>query len=158
MARDYERSTSETSLDRLPSQLRGAIAAHADARDLTLDPVAPAFLTRSRRLRRPGRLARMTGTADRDTEHLTALVLGGRDVVVATYGAARGTAVLSARLEDVDVGDLPLPVDDGVSITGFATSVEGHAARGAFFVGLGPPRGDAAREALRAAVRVAKRG
>jgi hypothetical protein len=31
----------------------------------------------------------------------TALVLGAKDVLVATHGGQRGTAVLAARLEDV---------------------------------------------------------
>lgn len=155
--RDYERSTRATTLDRLAAPIRQAVTEQAERRQLTVGPAAPAFLTHSRRLRRPGLLARMTGAADQDTEHLTALILGDRDVLVATHGERRGTAVLSARLEDVDVAPLALAIDDGVSITGFATSVEGQAARGSFFVGLGPPDGDAAREALDEAVRAAKR-
>jgi hypothetical protein len=130
---------------------------------LTLAPDAPAFVTRSRRLRKPGLFARVTGTADRDAEHLAALVLGERDVIVATYGEQRGRAVLTARLEDVDVGS-PLDRhaaergDEGVTVTGFPVSVEGGSGRGSFFVGLGAPDGDAAREALLDAVRRAKEG
>jgi hypothetical protein len=63
--------------------------------------------------------------------------------------------VLSARLADVDTEDRlgRLRGDNaGVPINGFL--VDG--ARGSFFVGLGPPDGDAAREALEAAIRAAK--
>jgi hypothetical protein len=56
----------------------------AEASQVTLIEDAQAYLTHSRRLRKPGLFARLTGTADMDTEHLTALVLGAKDVVVAT--------------------------------------------------------------------------
>ena len=158
---DYERSTTATRLDALPGPLRAAVLERAEETQLTLATDAPAFVTRSRRLRKPGLLARVTGAADKDEEHLTALVLGARDVIVATYGEQRGTAVLTARLEDVDVGS-PLDAkaaelgDEGVTVTGFPVSVEGGSGRGSFFVGLGAPDGDAAHEALLDAVRGAK--
>ena len=93
-------------------------------------------------------------------------MLGARDVLVATHGEERGTAVLSARLEDVDVASLADRLggrgieiaDEGVTITGFATSVEGQATRGSFFVGLGAPANQSARATLHEAVRVAKAG
>ena len=50
---------------------------------ITLQPDAHAFVTHSRRLRKPGLLARMTGSGDKDTEHLTAMVIGTRDLLVA---------------------------------------------------------------------------
>jgi hypothetical protein len=158
---DYERSTTATTLDALPEPLRAAVQERATETQLTLAPGAPAFLTHSRRLRKPGLFARVTGTADNDAEHLTALVLGERDLIVATYGEQRGSAVLAARLEDVDVGS-PLDRraaaqgDEGVTVTGFPVSVEGGSGRGSFFVGLGAPDGDGAREALVDAVRRAK--
>ena len=43
-----------------------------------------------------------------------------------------------------------------MSVSGFATSVDGQARVGSFYVGLGAPAGDDAREALREAVRAAK--
>jgi hypothetical protein len=46
--------------------------------------------------------------------------------------------------------------DDGVSVTGFPTSVGGTTGRASFFVGLGPPDGGDARVALEDAVRRAK--
>ena len=158
---DYERSTTSTTLDGLPEPIRAAVLARADASQLTLAEDAQAFLTHSRRLRKPGLFARLTGTADKDTEHLTALVLGAKDVLIATHGERRGTAVLATRLEDVDVGSsvdrLAADMgDEGVTVTGFPTSVEGTTARGSFFVGLGPPDGGEARAALEDAVRRAK--
>ena len=157
MESGYARTTTATSLGGLPPAIRGALTAHAEARLLTVEPGAPAFLTHSRRLRKPGLLARMTGAGDKDTEHLTAIALGARDLLVCTHGEQRGTSVLSARLEDVGLDNLTLaPAGDGMSVSGFATSVEGEARVGSYYVGLGPPDGDAAREALREAVRAAK--
>jgi hypothetical protein len=158
---DYERSTTSTSLDGLPESIRAAVLARAEASQMTLAEDAQAFLTHSRRLRKPGLFARLTGTADRDTEHLTALVLGAKDVLVATHGERRGTVVLATRLEDVDVGSTVDRLaaemgDDGVSVTGFPTSVGGTTGRASFFVGLGPPDGGDARVALEDAVRRAK--
>jgi hypothetical protein len=133
---------------------------------LTVPGDAQAFLTHSKRLKKPGLFGRLTGTADKDTEHLTALVLGPTDVLVGIHGAERGTSVLAARLEDVDTSSLDerlaatgVKLDDtGVTITGFPVSVEGTTSRGSFFVGLGPPDGDRAQEALTDAVRAAKAG
>jgi hypothetical protein len=157
MAPDYDRSTIATSLEGLPDPIREAIVAHAQSRMITLQPDARAFVTRSRRLRKPGLLARMTGTGDTDAEHLTAMVIGPRDLLLGTHGAERGTAVLSARLEDVGLDSLTLAAaGDGMSVSGFGTSVDGHGRVGSFYVGLGAPDGDDAREALREAVRVAK--
>ena len=157
MEPDYARTTTATSLGGLPAALREAMTAHAEARMLTVDAAAPAYLTHSRRLRKPGLLARVTGTGDKDTEHLTAIALGPRDLLVCTHGEQRGTTVLSARLEDVGINTLTLaPAGDGMSVSGFATSVEGEARVASYYVGLGAPDGDAAREALREAVRAAK--
>jgi hypothetical protein len=157
MVSDYARSTTATSLEGLPDPIREAIIAHAQARMITLQPDAHAFVTHSRRVRKPGLLARMTGSGDQDIEHLTAMVIGTRDLLVATHGEQRGTTVLSARLEDVGLDSLTLaPADDGMSVSGFASSVEGEARVASFYVGLGAPAGDDARAALREAVRAAK--
>ena len=64
---DYERSTTATRLDALPEPVRAAVQERATETQLTLAPDAPAFLTQSRRLRKPGLFARVTGTADKDT-------------------------------------------------------------------------------------------
>jgi hypothetical protein len=158
---DYAHTTTAATLASLPDPLRTAVLERATAAQLALAPDAPAYLTHSRRLKKPGVFARLTATADRDTEHLTALVLGRNDVLVATHGNQRGTAVLAARLEDVDAGS---PIDrlaatrgdHGVTVTGFPVAVAGDAGRGSFFVGLGAPAGQRARAALNAAVRHAK--
>ena len=160
----YERSTRSTTLAALPEPIRAAVLERADASQLTLAPDAEAYLTTSRRLAKPGLLGRLTGTADKDSEHLTAMVLGAKDILVATHGEHRGTAVLAARLEDVEVGSSVDRLDldgvaierEGVTVTGFPVAVEGSAGRGSFFVGLGAPDGEAARAALDAAVRRAK--
>ncbi len=88
-------------------------------------------------------------------------MLGAKDVLVATYGERRGTVVLAARLEDVEVGSTAdrLAADigeDGVTVTGFPTTVAGTTGRGSFFVGLGLPDGPEARASLEDAVRRAK--
>lgn len=161
---DYERSTRTTTLARLPEPIQAAMLKRASATQLTIDDRAPAYLTHSRRLRKPGLFARLTGTADKDTEHQTAFVLAAKDLLVATHGARRGTAVLNARLEDVEVASLADRLnamglelgDDGVTVTGFPVSVEGVTSRGSYFIGLGPPEGENARAALIEAVREAK--
>jgi hypothetical protein len=161
---DYERSTEATTLDGLPEPIRAAVLDRPEAAQLTVAADAPAYLTLSRRLKKPGLLGRLTGTADRDAEHLTALVLGGRDVLVATHGEQRGTTVLTARLEDVAVGSVADRLvaagaareDEGVTVTGFPVAVEGAGGRGSFFVALGPPDGATARATLEDAVRPAK--
>ena len=158
---DYEHSTTATTLGALPDPVRSEVLERATAAQLTLAREAPAYLTRSRRLRKPGVFARLTGTADSDVEHLTALVLGGKDVLVATHRERRGTAVLAARLEDVEVGSeidrlAAARGDEGVTVTGFPVAVEGVTSRGSLFVGLGAPDGERARSALEEAVRRAK--
>ena len=161
---DYDRSTTAMTLAALPEPIRTAIRDNAEALQLTVGDDAQAYLTHSRKLKQGGLLARMTRTADPDTEHLTALVIGARDVLVCTSGEKRGTNVLTARLEDVDLrsladrlglagGQVP---DDGMSVNGFPVSNEGTTGRGSYFVGLGPPEGDAARDALEAAIKRAK--
>jgi len=134
---DYEHSTTATMLGALPEPVRAAVVERATATQLTLPQDAPAYLTRSRRLNKPGPVARLTGTADRDVEHLTAVVLGAKDVLVATHGERRGTAVLAARLEMVEVGSTADRLaagrgDEGVSVTGFPVAVEGTTGRGRF--------------------------
>lgn len=158
---DYERTTRRSSLEALPPALREALDDQVAGALLTLGPEPQVFVTESRRTGRRGLLARMTGTADPDHVHATALVLGTRDVLVARHGEHFGSAVLAARLNAVDVGGLPslggrAPVaDDGVTITGFPVSGP-DGGRGSYHVGLGAPDGPAARHALTEAVRAAK--
>jgi hypothetical protein len=157
---DYERSTTSTTLARLPEPLQGAIKARIESAALTVSADAAAFLTLSKRLRKPGLLSRLTGAGDKDVEHMTALVVAPKDVVVGVHGDQRGTSVLTARLEDVEITPLDELLrrtgDDGVSITGFPVSIEGAGGRGSFFVGLGAPAGEEAKAALAAAISAAK--
>lgn len=161
---DYERSTTATRLEALPEPIRSLVLERVAASQLTVPGDSPAYLTHSRRQKKPGLLSRMTGSADKDSGHVTALVLGPKDVLVATEGEQRGTAVLTARLEDVDTGSLAghlaatgIAPEDGASITGFAVGdAGGGTGRGSYFVGLGPPDGAAARAALDAAIVAAK--
>jgi len=154
---DYARTTKAMTLVELPLPIRDAIATLAEARMLTIERSAPAFLTHSTRLRKPGLLARMTGTGDKDAEHQTAFALGPRDLLVCTHGEQRGTMVVTTRLEDVTVEALSLaPAGDGMSVGGFNGSIDGEARVASFYIGLGPPDGTAAEQALREAVRAAK--
>jgi hypothetical protein len=153
---DYERTTTKMTLERLPEATRAALSERIEAALLNVPDDSPAFLTNSRRLRKGGLLSRITGSADPDTEHETAFVLGPRDLLVATHGERRGTAVLSARLEDLEVGSLmPQLAGDGMDVTGFPVSGP-EAGPASYHIGLGPPDGDAARAALEDAIRVAK--
>jgi hypothetical protein len=62
-------------------------------RDLMLDADALAFVTHSRRLRRPGILGRLTGTGDPDVSHLTGAC--GRRAPAETSGTGRGPLAVS---------------------------------------------------------------
>lgn len=163
--KEYERTTTASTLAALPDPLREALTARAEEGLLSVPADSPAFLTHSRRLKRPGFFARRSPAADPDAEHVTAVVIGPRDLLVGTHGEVRGTAVLHARLEDLDVGDIgtlfraagvQTPEDDGMELTGFATSGEGGTSRASFYVGLGAPAGEQARTAVTDAVRAAK--
>jgi hypothetical protein len=93
-----------------------------------------------------------------------AFVIGPSDLLVATHGERPGTAVLVARLEDLELGSLTatlrargidVPEADGVDVTGFPVSGP-DGGPGSYHVGLGPPAGEAARAALEQAIRTAR--
>jgi hypothetical protein len=146
---DYDRATTSTTLASLPEPIRAAVRAKAESLQLTVADDAPVFLTHSIR-----RKKRLFG-GDPDKEHDTALIIGAKDILVATHGEQRGTAVLHTRLDNADVSSVPT-VDDGMSVNGFHTSGPDGSARASFFVGLGEPDGAAARTALTDAIRAAK--
>jgi hypothetical protein len=154
----YERSTTAASRARLPEAVRAELDSHIEGRLLSVDPDAPAWVTHSKKVKRGGLFSRMMGGADPDSEHLTIVVIGARDLIWVTHGEKRGTNVMSTRLVETDVQRQPqeLIIDDGANITGFPTSSDGVASRGSVFFGLGPPEGDRAYEALREVVRAAK--
>lgn len=152
---DYLRETRTTTLRELPASMATALSEHTAGAQLTVAPDAPVFLTRNVRQGR----RRLLGPRDPDPEHLVALVIGHRDLLVCVHGEKRGTAVLGCRLDGATVASVPLPVagETGVSITGFAsTDGDGRPAAGSFYVGLGDPDGETARTVLTEAVRVAK--
>jgi hypothetical protein len=161
---DYDRSTTSATLATLPDAIREAVRAQAESLQLTVADDAPAYLTHSRKLKKSGLFGRVTGTADPDKEHLTAFVIGGKDVLVCVSGAKRGTTVMTTRLEDADLRSLAdrlgvaggkVP-DDGMSVNGFPVSNAGSTGRGSLWVGLGPPEGADAHAALEEAIRSAK--
>jgi hypothetical protein len=160
---DYDRSTTSMTLGSLPEPIRSAVRAKAESLQLTVADDAPAFLTHSRKLKKTGMFGKLLG-GDPDKEHQTALVIGAKDVLVATHGEKRGTAVLNTRLDDADVSTLSerlsvvsgVSSDDGMSVNGFPVSGGEGSGRGSAYVGLGPPDGSAARGALIEAIRVAK--
>jgi hypothetical protein len=165
---DYDRSTTATTLERLPEPLRAAVLERAEAALLTLPPGSRAFLTHNKRLKGGGFLRRV---GDKDAEHFVALVIGPADVLIGIHGEHRGSSVLNARLEDVELSDLAQrlavanpklaqaasTVGEGIEVMGFAATVDGQTSHGgSFFFGTGDPDGAAARTALEAAIRVAK--
>jgi hypothetical protein len=160
---DYDRSTTSMTLGSLPEPIRSAVRAKAESLQLTVAEDAPAFLTHSLKLKKTGMFSRMLG-GDQDSEHQTALVIGAKDVLVATHGEKRGTAVLHARLDGADVSTLSerlsvasgVSADDGMSVNGFLVSGDEGSRRASAYVGLGPPEGAAARSALIEAIRAAK--
>ena len=159
---NYDRSTTAMTLATLPEPLRTAITEEAEALHLTVAPDAQAFLTLSRKVKKQGGLfGRMTGLADPDDEHLTAMVIGAKDLLVARYGERAGTQVFAARLEQADTRSgisaesyaaAGIPAGDGMSVNGFRSGGD----LVSFYVGLGAPEGDNARDALEAAIRRAK--
>lgn len=154
---DYERSTTTKTLATLPHEIRAAILAKAESQQLTVPDTAVAFLTHSRKRKR-GLLGRLV---DRDDEHHTALVIGDKDVLVCRSAAKAGQQVLTGRLEDLSLGSriaaetyaaAGVSPGDGMTINGFHVGKD----RGSYYVGLGAPDGEQAREALEAALRRAK--
>jgi hypothetical protein len=158
---NYERSTTSMTLATLPEPLRSAIADEAEALHLTVADDAQAFLTHSRKAKKGGLFGRVMGSADPDAEHLTAMVIGAKDLLVARSGEKSGTQVFAARLVDVDLRSgisaesyaaAGIPAGDGMSVNGFRRGGDIVS----FYVGLGAPEGDNARDALEAALKRAK--
>jgi hypothetical protein len=137
-------STTETTLDLLPAELRDALLERIESALLTVPADARAFLTQD--------------------EHDVAFVIGPRDLLVAVGEERGGASVLLARLEDLELGSLTellrargldVPDEGGVDVTGFAASGP-DGGRATYHIGLGPPAGDEARAALEQAIRSAR--
>lgn len=159
MKRLYERSSRRSEPGALDPEVRAAIAAHAQEHLLgnALGTARWCCVTRSVRLRRPGPLARLTGSGDPDGEHTTVALLLPTYLVVAVAGKRRGVHVRSIWLGDVVLDALPpLVPDTGISATG---PWSGMPEAASFHLALG---GDAAGKdfltALRDAVTAAKSG
>lgn len=144
---DYEHTTTETTFERLPAELRAALQERIESALLTVPADARAFLTKRA-----------------NPENEVAFVIGPSDLLVATPGERGGPAVLLARLEDLELGSLTavlrargmdVPEADGVDVTGFQVSGP-DGGRGTYHIGLGPPAGEAARAALEQAIRTAR--
>lgn len=168
LAAMYRRSTRETSLASLPPALADALARHAAAHQLALDG-ARLWLTHSENPPAEGFLGKLLGRranpVDPDVAHDTVLVLHRTQLLVATSGEKRGTAVLSVPLLQASVSrGSPLPAgfasvpgaNDGLSVSGFPGE---HGRPGSYFVGLGPePDAAECERAVTAAIAAAKNG
>jgi hypothetical protein len=99
-------------------------------------------------------LRRRANPVDPDEEHWTAVVLHPTQLLVATYGAKRGTAVISATLARASMTTDAIDGDPaGFTITGF-----GGEHTGSYYVGLGPePDAAGCVSAVREAIGAAKR-
>jgi post-segregation antitoxin (ccd killing protein) len=169
----YERATRRCGPEELDGAVRAAIAAHAEQHQLgdVLAETVRCCETRSVRRHKPGLLARITGSGDKDVEHRTVALFTPRYLVVAVSGEIRGVHVRSARLADVSLsgaitaGMSPelaaraaeLGADEGVSITARWSGATGLDATSAYFLGLDVTEGQAFRQALTEAVTAAKR-
>src|SRR4051794_37345467 len=100
---DYTRETSRATLATLPAAAQTAVRERIESSLLTIAEDAPAFVTTSRRRRRPAVFARMPGPGDPDREHAAPVVIGAPDVIALRAGGQYGPAVLSTRLTEVDV-------------------------------------------------------
>ncbi|MFH0176612.1 hypothetical protein ACIA6D_30505 [Streptomyces cacaoi] len=107
MNRLYERTTRRRTTSQLDAALRAEVTAHAEAHQLgdVLGTAVNCHETWSVRLRKPGLLSRLTGTADPDTAHRMVVVVAPRYLVVAVEGKRRGVHVLSARLDSASLSE-----------------------------------------------------
>lgn len=104
MKNPYRRSTRTIRFAALPAPLRDALQQRG-ARPIPED--APAVHTISVRLEPPGFFERLLGSADPDTEHETALVLGDDVLFVAVSGAKRGSTAWQLPLASLHLADSP---------------------------------------------------
>jgi hypothetical protein len=157
----YERSSRSYRFADLATDLRAEFTARAEDSllpDLESSAIA-CCETRSKRLFRNGLLSRMTGTAIKDTETLSVMVLTKQHLLVLVRGEKHGTTVMSAPLRDMTMGGhprLPQAARDSIIDTGF--SVWARWSRfpegGSYHISVGDdPAGNEFRDALRQAIR-----
>ncbi|MFD9434213.1 hypothetical protein [Streptomyces sp. NPDC060002] len=124
-------------MSEIDASLRAEMDAHAEENQLGVTTSAALHCcdTSSVRLKKPGLMSRLTGSADSDTEHRTVVLVTPRYLIVAVAGENRGVHVSSARLDAISIESyrLAAEIDSGVSATGVWS--DGHA--GSRYVGLG---------------------
>ncbi|MCB9627117.1 MAG: hypothetical protein H6725_07075 [Sandaracinaceae bacterium] len=105
MTGDYERNTRTLTVAELPAPLASELERVGSAQGVPDVRGMDAVETHSRRLRKPGLLARMVGVGDADVEHWTAVVLTRSAVLVGVHGEKRGTRVFFLPLQTLELGD-----------------------------------------------------
>ncbi|MFC9842407.1 hypothetical protein ACFWFF_11445 [Streptomyces sp. NPDC060223] len=137
MARLYTRTSEDVMASEIGGPLRSAVEKHAREHQLgdILGTARYCCSTTSVRLKRPGLLARLTGTANQDTELRTVVMVTRHHLVVAVAGERLGTLVSSARLDGLSVtAERSLAiVDFGATVTGVWSGTSVGASR---FLGL----------------------
>lgn len=166
----YVRRTRSLRFDALPAPLATALTAHAGKTQITLDPGLASWLTQSENPRAEGMLGALFGRranpVDPDAAHEGALVLHATQLLIATHGEKRGTAVLSVPLALASVvrgsgvsAALAAAVpgsEHGITISGFPGE---HGRPGTYFFGLEPGAElEACASAVESAIAAAKRG
>lgn len=164
----YRSKTTATTLDAAPAALRGAAIAHAAARQFDLTG-ARCWLTRSENPPAEGFFAsllkRRANPLDPDDAHWTLVALHPTQLVIATHGERRGSAVVSLPLAQASLSrhsalvqalSPDAPTEPGMVVTG----LPGDAGRpGSILAKLGDdPEGAACYAAVEAAITAAKRG
>ncbi|MFG2196021.1 hypothetical protein [Streptomyces sp. NPDC048639] len=156
----YKRTSRACEVSAIDEPLRAGIAAHAEHHQLgdVLGRTGWCFETSSVRLRKPGLLARLMGSADPDTAHRTLTLVTPPVLLIVVEGEKRGVHVRSARLDAVSLAAsrLSADIDFGVGVTGqWSGSTEGAS----FYLGFGDDtEGHRLLDALRTAVTEAKSG
>lgn len=152
----YIRHTRSARIVELSRRICGKLAEHAASRQIDLNDVR-VWLTHSENPPASsafGRLLRRRANpVDPDEEHWTAVVLHPTQLLVATDGAKRGTAVLSVPLLQASItADTGSGDPAGFTITGFPGEQTGS-----YYVGLGPePDAAGCISAVQAAIGAAK--
>ncbi|MCV7413144.1 hypothetical protein AWC05_11150 [Mycobacterium florentinum] len=153
----YVRHTRPARIVELPRPICGKLAEHAAAHQIDLNDVR-VWLTHSENPPASSAfgklLRRRANPVDPDEEHWTAVVLHPTQLLVATEGAKRGTAVLSLPLAQASMTTHTIDGDPaGFTITGFPGEQTGS-----YYVGLGPePDAAGCVSAVHEAIGAAKR-
>jgi len=153
----YVRHTQSVRIVELPRRVCGKLAEYAASHQIDLNDVQ-VWLTHSENPPASSAfgklLRRRANPVDPDEEHWTALVLHPTQILVATDGAKRGTAVISLPLTQASLTAEPGFGDPaGFTITGFPGEQTGSC-----YVGLGPePDAAGCISAVHGAISAAKR-